>query len=268
MSGEATFLRMPRSKPKTSAEGQEQLSHSLARMASAPIAGRRVPITEIGFGQCRFVIDDRSFPALCCGEPTLGGSWCAQHRALVFVRVAAPNHRKAAQEPIKPVAGEPAPVPAPNGPAKPDLQAKRPDGAKQPSVTKPPRQDLGPPGGAPAKSAEPLQRTTSKKDGAGADKGSGRKEAGRAPARGNERPASIKAPAPAGKSAAAKPAKKAAKRPAAKKPPAKKTAAKAKSSAVKRLAPAKKAAAARKGAPAKRATSAKKSAAGRKRKGR
>lgn len=93
-----TFLRMPRSKPKTIAEGREQLSSSLARMASGPILSKRVPITEVGFAQCRFVVDDRTFPALCCGEATLGGSWCAQHRALVFVRVAAPgNGRRAAQ---------------------------------------------------------------------------------------------------------------------------------------------------------------------------
>ena len=75
MSGAVTFLPMPRSKPKTSAEGKEQLSSSLARMASTSTTGGGIPITEVGFGQCRFVIDDRSFPALCCGEPTLGGSW-------------------------------------------------------------------------------------------------------------------------------------------------------------------------------------------------
>src|SRR5918998_2248251 len=98
MSDTVTFASMPRSKPKTSAEGKEQLSSSLARMASTSASGGGIPITEIGFGQCRFVVDDRNFPALCCGEPTLGGSWCAQHRALVFVRVAAPNHRKAAQD--------------------------------------------------------------------------------------------------------------------------------------------------------------------------
>ena len=107
MPGAVTFVSMPRSKPKTSAEGKEQLSSSLARMASAP-GGRGVPITEVGFGQCRFVIDDRSFPAVCCGEPTLGGSWCAQHRALVFVRVAVQaNGRRPVQEPVKEVSAPP-----------------------------------------------------------------------------------------------------------------------------------------------------------------
>src|SRR5919112_2910189 len=115
MADAVTFASMPRSKPKTIAEGKEQLSSSLARMASAPVAGKGIPITEVGFGQCRFVIDDRSFPAVCCGEPTLGGSWCAQHRALVFVRVAAPvNGRKAAQGEAKASTAGPEPVATPS----------------------------------------------------------------------------------------------------------------------------------------------------------
>src|SRR5919112_6029232 len=113
MADAVTFASMPRSKPKTIAEGKEQLSSSLARMASAPVAGKGIPITEVGFGQCRFVIDDRSFPAVCCGEPTLGGSWCAQHRALVFVRVAVqPNGRRPAPEPPKEANGQPLKQPA------------------------------------------------------------------------------------------------------------------------------------------------------------
>jgi hypothetical protein len=150
MASEVTFLRMPRSKPKTSAEGQEQLSNSLARMASAPVASKRVPITEIGFAQCRFVVEDRTFPALCCGEPTLGGSWCAHHRALVFVRVAAPNHRKPAQEPPKALS-------ATAGPG-PNASAKRPEGqAAQPTRESPlsDKQKAKPPHAAPPAQSRP-----------------------------------------------------------------------------------------------------------------
>ena len=148
MSGAVTFVSMPRSKPKTSAEGKEQLSSSLARMASTAGGGRGVPITEVGFGQCRFVIDDSSFPAVCCGEATLGGSWCAQHRALVFVRVAVQaNGRRPAQPPVGANAGQ-----AVQQPAQPPATAP---GAK-PAVAAPPAKALGtPPQPKPVFSAKP-----------------------------------------------------------------------------------------------------------------
>jgi hypothetical protein len=283
MPGEVTFLRMPRSKPKTSAEGQEQLSNSLARMASAPAASKRVPITEIGFAQCRFVVDDRSFPALCCGEPTLGGSWCAHHRALVFVRVAAsPNHRKSAQEPAKAPAGTPAP--GPNGPERRLAgQAAKPATDKLPSSEKKAKpQHVGPSaqrGDMPAKGVKPPEEMTAKKDGAGAvqratpgpkesAKISG-KQAAAAPVRHGNRPIPAKKPESSRTSAAAKPASKkaapSAKGKAAKKPAsAKKAAASRKSSATKRPAPPKKAVASRKSSAAKRPLPAKKPTAMRK----
>src|SRR5688500_9529918 len=148
MSGAVTFVNMPRSKPKTSAEGKEQLSSSLARMASTAGGGRGVPITEVGFGQCRFVIDDSNFPAVCCGEATLGGSWCAQHRALVFVRVAVQaNGRRPAQPPVGANAGE-----AVQLPAQPPTKAP---GVK-PAVAAPPAKAVGtPPQPKPAFSAKP-----------------------------------------------------------------------------------------------------------------
>ena len=288
MPGEVTFLRMPRSKPKTSAEGQEQLSNSLARMASTPVASKRVPITEVGFAQCRFVVDDRSFPALCCGEPTLGGSWCAHHRALVFVRVAALNHRKPAQEPPK------APVSVsetvPNGPVKrPESQATKPgqDSLPSPDKHKPKTQHVSPPtqrGDTPAKGAKPPEDVIAKKDGAGAaqrgapperkegtkirSKGEGKQAEAAAVAR-SDRSGTAKKPAPSRKSAPAKPAQKKAapsrKGSAAKVPASvKKAAASRKSSAAKRPAPAKKAAASRKSSAAKRPLPAKKPAAMRK----
>jgi hypothetical protein len=275
MPSEVTFLRMPRSKPKTSAEGQEQLSTSLARMASAPVASRRVPITEIGFAQCRFVVDDRNFPALCCGEPTLGGSWCAQHRALVFVRVAAPNHRKPAQEPPK---APPAPaVAGPNGPAKrPEAQAAAPTAAKRPPPSDTQKlasraiavvADKGTP-------AKPPITVTAKKDGAGAIQRAAQspKETAKISAKGEGKQGKqakpAKKPEPSGKSAAAKPsAKKAPPAPTRKGSAARtkvsvKKAAGRKSISAKRPAPAKKAAVSR--SAAKRPLSAKKSVATRK----
>src|SRR5687768_11329355 len=148
MADAVTFVSMPRSKPKTSAEGKEQLSSSLARMASTSASGGGIPITEVGFGQCRFVIDDSSFPAVCCGEATLGGSWCAQHRALVFVRVAVQaNGRRPAQPPVGANAGQ-----AVQQPAQPPATAP---GAK-PAVAAPPAKALGtPPQPKPVFSAKP-----------------------------------------------------------------------------------------------------------------
>src|SRR5829696_4664124 len=138
MADAVTFTNMPRSKPKTIAEGKEQLSSSLARMASTSASGGGIPITEVGFGQCRFVIDDRTFPAVCCGEPTLGGSWCAQHRALVFVRVAVqPNGRRPLPDASKPPAAEPAKEPA-RVLAKPTGKAALTPGTVPAAVVKPP----------------------------------------------------------------------------------------------------------------------------------
>jgi hypothetical protein len=269
MPGDVTFLRVPRSKPKTSAEGQEQLSTSLARMASAPAASKRVPITEIGFGQCRFVVDDRNFPALCCGEPTLGGSWCAQHRALVFVRVAAPNHRKSAQEPVKALADAPKAAPVPNGPARlVKAQQTKADNAGSPPAAKPkPKPEQTPSldrrEGTPAKGDRRPAGLIAKKDGAEALRGAApRKEASTA------RGAGKQAGAVSGKPSAAsvpvkksEPVRKSAKTPS---PPAKMAASARKGSAAKGSASVKKATATRKSSAAKRPAPAKKAAASRK----
>jgi len=286
MSGEVTFLRMPRSKPKTSAEGQEQLSHSLARMAAAPIASKRVPITEIGFGQCRFIIDDRTFPALCCGELTLGGSWCAHHRALVFVRVAAPNHKKSGQE--LPKASADMPEAAPNGSVKrQEAAAAKPaqNRAAPAANQKPKPQPAQPPAqgnipAKPAKDAKPPQGMTAKKDITGAQRDAqGHKGGMKSPAQGEGKQAeaaavkrsgqsvSAKQPEPTRKGTAAKPASKKAetmRKAGTAKPvaPAKKAEAGRKSStAGKRPAPAKKAPASRKSNTAKRPAPVKKGAA-------
>ena len=45
-----------------------------------------VPLLALRSRQCRFVIGDRVVPAIFCGEPTIGGSWCSAHRQLVYTR--------------------------------------------------------------------------------------------------------------------------------------------------------------------------------------
>jgi hypothetical protein len=44
-----------------------------------------VSLFDVRSFQCRFICsEDKAFPAMFCGEPTLGGSWCSHHRAVVF----------------------------------------------------------------------------------------------------------------------------------------------------------------------------------------
>jgi hypothetical protein len=54
---------------------------------AAPVS-THVPITEIGSSQCRFIVDDRAVPAICCGMPAVGGSWCSQHLKIVYTPTA------------------------------------------------------------------------------------------------------------------------------------------------------------------------------------
>lgn len=251
MSDTVTFSRMTRSKPKTSAEGQEQLSSSLARMALAPVASKRVPITEIGFSQCRFIVDDRTFPALCCGEPTLGGSWCAQHRALVFVRVAAPsNHRKLAPEPVKALAGAPAPGPVSREqPPKPVVNQAVKAGSQpssppqgvlkpKPDATVPAARKQGKPD-APAK--QPAATAASKGKTA-ADQRAAIKVEARTTAKGTEKPSPAASTKAKDKADSAKKAEATRKPTLAKSPvPAKKAAAASPRRAAKKAAPARKA---------------------------
>ncbi len=44
-------------------------------------------LLKVGSGQCRYIISETYSPAICCGAPTKGGSWCEEHRARVLVRV-------------------------------------------------------------------------------------------------------------------------------------------------------------------------------------
>ncbi len=43
-----------------------------------------VELIKAGFAQCRFIVSDTSTPAICCGAPTDGGSWCEWHRQIVY----------------------------------------------------------------------------------------------------------------------------------------------------------------------------------------
>ncbi|KQO66594.1 MULTISPECIES: GcrA family cell cycle regulator [Methylobacterium] len=64
----------------------------------------RIPLTQIGEAQCRFIADDPlAGPATCCGHATQHGSpWCPGHYALCTVPVRKavslwqPEHRRAA----------------------------------------------------------------------------------------------------------------------------------------------------------------------------
>ena len=43
-----------------------------------------VELIKAGFAQCRYIVSESSQPAVCCGAPTDGGSWCKWHRQIVY----------------------------------------------------------------------------------------------------------------------------------------------------------------------------------------
>jgi hypothetical protein len=49
-----------------------------------PSGKHAVQLIKAGFAQCRFIVSDAAVPAICCGAPTDGGSWCAWHRQIVY----------------------------------------------------------------------------------------------------------------------------------------------------------------------------------------
>jgi hypothetical protein len=49
-----------------------------------PSPKHAVELIKAGFAQCRYIVSDSSEPALCCGAPTDGGSWCDWHRHIVY----------------------------------------------------------------------------------------------------------------------------------------------------------------------------------------
>ena len=55
-----------------------------SRELRAPSRKHAVQLIKAGFAQCRFIVSETSMPAICCGAPTDGGSWCAWHRHIVY----------------------------------------------------------------------------------------------------------------------------------------------------------------------------------------
>jgi len=50
----------------------------------APASKHTVELIKAGYAQCRYIVSNSSEPALCCGAPTDGGSWCNWHRDIVY----------------------------------------------------------------------------------------------------------------------------------------------------------------------------------------
>jgi hypothetical protein len=45
-------------------------------------------LTEVGPGECRYIVNDEVFPALCCAAPTRPGtSWCELHCKVVYTKL-------------------------------------------------------------------------------------------------------------------------------------------------------------------------------------
>ncbi len=66
---------------------------------STPLRKNGTTLLKVGLRQCRYIISETYSPAICCGAPTAGGSWCDEHRARVLVRVpvrpsSQPNQRQ------------------------------------------------------------------------------------------------------------------------------------------------------------------------------
>ena len=55
---------------------------------SVQLAPRQpVSLTDVRRGDCRYIVDHETFPALCCAAPTrTGTSWCDTHCKLVYTR--------------------------------------------------------------------------------------------------------------------------------------------------------------------------------------
>ncbi len=56
-------------------------------------------LLKLKLRQCRYIISETYSPAICCGAPTNGGSWCEEHRARVLVRSAVRPSRPEQRQP-------------------------------------------------------------------------------------------------------------------------------------------------------------------------
>ena len=72
-----------------SAPETDTLSNAEALPAlSTPLQRKGTTLLKLKLKQCRYIISETYSPAICCGAPTNGGSWCEEHRARVLVRSA------------------------------------------------------------------------------------------------------------------------------------------------------------------------------------
>jgi hypothetical protein len=85
-SGVYLVMSTTKTQPKSRAEGARQLARLLDEISSysaSDVPG--VSIIDVGSGQCRFIIDDGAFPAICCGaRARCPSSWCDRHAEIVF----------------------------------------------------------------------------------------------------------------------------------------------------------------------------------------
>ena len=49
-----------------------------------PSPKHAIELIKVGFAQCRYIVSEGAGPAICCGAPTEGGSWCSWHRQIVY----------------------------------------------------------------------------------------------------------------------------------------------------------------------------------------
>lgn len=86
--------RLPRPKPVVAIPLERAATTTRSKKwAAAAFVGEAVepavvgrPFLDMGFGECRWIIDGAEAGGrLCCGAPTPGlSSWCPAHRALVY----------------------------------------------------------------------------------------------------------------------------------------------------------------------------------------
>ena len=65
--------------------------HTAARVSAMDnkehpeIAPKSRVLTDVKRGECRYIVSDETFPALCCAAPTRPGtSWCEDHCKVVY----------------------------------------------------------------------------------------------------------------------------------------------------------------------------------------
>ncbi len=92
---EVTSLQAPPCAPAEtelhSNDGVEVCAAPTPATPAPPVAqplAKGMSLFKIKARQCRYIVSDTHSPAIFCGAPTEGGSWCLEHHARVFVRSA------------------------------------------------------------------------------------------------------------------------------------------------------------------------------------